>query len=86
MFNKRIPEESFNLQNNTVPFTQHVIDELFFTAEDISNLLCSIDVNKANGPDGIPLRVFKECSSELAPSSAGLFNYSLDLGYLNIGR
>ena len=48
----------------------------------MERLLSTIEVNKANGPDAISLRILKECPAELAPSITQLFNFSLDHGKL----
>ena len=39
----------------------------------VKKLLDDLDTNKATGPDLIPTRVLKECSSILAPVLAELF-------------
>ena len=37
---------------------------------------------KASGPDGIPARLLKECSQEIAPSLCSLFNLSLQSSWI----
>ena len=39
-----------------------------------------LDPSKATGPDGIPARILKECSEQIAPSLCSLFNHSLRAG------
>ena len=46
----------------------------------VKKLLDDLDANKATGPDLIPTRVLKECSSILAPVLAELFQNSIDTG------
>ncbi len=46
----------------------------------VKKLLDDLDTNKATGPDLIPTRVLKECSSILAPVLAELFQNSIDTG------
>ena len=46
----------------------------------VKKLLDILDTNKATGPDLIPTRVLKECSSILAPVLAELFQNSIDTG------
>jgi len=44
--------------------------------------LKDIDPSKACGPDQIPTRVLRECSSEIAPSLTRLINISLSVGFV----
>ena len=46
----------------------------------VKKLLDDLDNNKATGPDRIPTRVLKECSSILAHVLAELFQNSIDTG------
>ena len=46
----------------------------------VKKLLDDLDCNKATGPDLIPTRVLKECSTVLAPILAELFQKSIDTG------
>ena len=46
----------------------------------VKTLLEDLDINKATGPNLIPTRVLKECSSILAPVLAELFQNSTDTG------
>lgn len=41
-------------------------------------ILRNLDVNKASGPDSIPLRVLKHCTPELSPVLRRLFRLSLE--------
>ena len=45
---------------------------------EVSDLLNSLNVNKACGPDYVCARLLKEGAAELAPSLTALFNKSLD--------
>ena len=42
----------------------------------VQKLLRRLNVHKASGPDGLNARVLKECSSEIAPMLAYIFNES----------
>ncbi len=42
----------------------------------------NLDPSKAHGPDGLPSRILKECSSQLAPSLHRLFTKSLQLSQI----
>ena len=46
----------------------------------VKQLLDSLDCNKATGPDLIPTRVLKECSTVLVPILANIFQKSIDTG------
>jgi hypothetical protein len=48
--------------------------------EEVSACLSSLDTSKATGPDGIPARILKECSTKIAPGLCALFNHSLRIG------
>ena len=43
-------------------------------------LLTKLNIHKASGPNGLSARVLKECSSEIAPVLAYIFNESLAQG------
>ena len=49
---------------------------------DVFSVLYNLDVNKAQGPDGIPARLLKETARQIAPSLTVLFNKSLRTGVL----
>ncbi|CAB4018504.1 Hypothetical predicted protein [Paramuricea clavata] len=50
--------------------------EFQLTADEVLAYLNSLDTSKACGADGIPARLLKEYSFQIAPSLCGLFNYS----------
>ena len=47
---------------------------------DVASCLRNLDASKASGPDGIPVRLLKDCSSQIAPKLCCLFNLSLNSG------
>ena len=53
---------------------------LEITPPGIEKLLQNLNASKATGPDEIPARLLKECSKELAPVIAALYQQSLDEG------
>lgn len=61
-------------------YLENPIDKLTITVEGTRKLLDNIVTSKATGPDNIPNRVLKECSSELAPGICELFQRSIDTG------
>ena len=43
----------------------------------VQKLLNKLNIHNATGPDGLNARVLKQCSSEIAPVLAYIFNESL---------
>ena len=56
------------------------LSNITLTIDEVYNILNSLDTSKATGPDGLPARILKECSNELAPSLCRIFNMSLSTG------
>jgi len=54
-----------------------ILDSIQTTSSEVSDLLSTLDVNKACGPDLICARLLKEGAAELSFSLADLFNKSL---------
>ena len=46
----------------------------------VSKLLDGLNVHKASGPDGLNTRVLRECSNDIYPILAFIFNESLARG------
>ena len=46
----------------------------------VAKLLDGLNVHKASGPDGLNARVLKECSNEISPILALIYNESLSRG------
>jgi hypothetical protein len=65
-----------------LPQTFPDIETLEITTAGIEKLLHDLNPSKASGPDNIPNRILKECSVELAPLLAALFNQSIATGEL----
>jgi len=59
-----------------------MIPDTTFSVDGILQLLDSLDINKASGPDNIPARVLKLCAPEIAPVLAVLFTQSYNCGKL----
>ena len=59
----------------TSPFT--AMGEITVDPKGVLKLLNGLKVHKAPGPDGLSARVLKECSSEIAPILAYIYNESL---------
>ena len=62
----------------TSPFTP--LGEITADPTGVLKLLNGLKVHKAPGPDGLSARVLKECSSEIAPTLAFIYNESLAQG------
>ena len=58
------------------------ITDITFTIPGIEKLLKGLDTSKSNGPDEIPLRILKECASEIAPMLTFIMQQSYDTGTL----
>ena len=58
------------------------LSDITLDVEDVINSLTNLDVSKAGGPDGIPARLLKECSHQIASSLCSLFNDSLRSGHI----
>ena len=56
-------------------------DELLCTPDEIVDIISSLDPSKANGLDGISVRMLKATSSSIAPSLSKLFNLSISHGH-----
>ena len=56
------------------------MEEITVDPVGVAKLLTKLNIHKASGPDGLSARVLKECSSEIAPVLAYIFNESLAQG------
>ena len=56
--------------------------EIKLSEVEVANCLRNLDTSKASGPDGIPARLLKECSQQIAPSLCSLFNLSLQFSWI----
>ena len=57
-----------------------LLDDVILTPDDVTNVLKTLDNNKAHGPDGIPARLLTETASQISPSLCELFNKLLRTG------
>ena len=62
----------------TIPFTP--MGEITVVPKGVLKLLNNLNIHKASGPDGLSARVLKECSSEISPMLALIYNESLAQG------
>ncbi|KAJ8713484.1 hypothetical protein PYW07_013854 [Mythimna separata] len=56
------------------------MSEVRIRNKEVLRALCRLDVNKANGPDGIPAIVLKACAPELSPVLTRLYRLSYRTG------
>ena len=62
----------------TSPFNP--MGEITVDPKGVLKLLNNLNIHKASGPDGLSARVLKECSSEISPMLALIYNESLAQG------
>ena len=60
--------------------THEQLTDVTITTEAVEDILVSLNVNKAAGPDEVENRVLKECAEELAPKLQQIFRKSIDDG------
>ena len=65
---------------NCSPEDLTIIEDITLSEADVFSVLHNLDINKAQGPDGIPARLLKETARQIAPSLTVLFNKSLSTG------
>ena len=73
---------SSDVRTLSAPFTPShpTLNEQEIPVEMVLTSLNQLDINKATGSDGIPIRLLKETASQIAPSLTMLLNKSLRLG------
>ena len=77
------PDVNTNYDNEiNSPETVTSLAEFEICVDEVNECLSNLDTSKACGPDGIPARLLKECSQQIAPSLCALFNTSLGHGRL----
>ena len=73
-------------QNIALPkTTKHVKDTIptiIIRPEGVEKLIKQLNPPKASGPDGIPNIILKECSKQLAPGLASIYQRSINTGSL----
>lgn len=65
---------------NQIPFLRNMTSRMLpieITVKGVAKLLSQLNTNKSLGPDGISPHILKQCSNELAPILANLFNQSV---------
>ena len=77
-FAKKTPSKVLQMPGTSFPST----DSLNITEFGVFKLLDKIDVNKASGPDCIPVRILQNFARELTPVLHYIFYQSLNSGNL----
>ena len=60
--------------------TDHTLESITVTQEDVNKILKNLDTSKASGPDGISNTVLKKTAAIICRPLCKLFNMSLSLG------
>ncbi|CAB4008436.1 Hypothetical predicted protein, partial [Paramuricea clavata] len=81
VFQPSTTNQATNSRNSRLP-TDSQLSEITLDVEEVVNSLLNLNVSKASGPDGIPARLLKECSHQIAPSLCTLYNHSLRSGHI----
>jgi hypothetical protein len=74
----KIDIDNENLPDLTYVPISNLLESFIITPTDVHDILKTLSVDKASGPDGISNRILKECRHELSPSLCDFFNFSLD--------
>lgn len=72
-------EDSLNIPQMDISSTPDMPD-IKVTTHGVEDLLKNLKVHKATGPDNVPARILKECSTAVAPILQKLFQKSLNSG------
>ena len=70
------PDDNIDV-NDVIPDSGHSLQSICLEKSEIKDILLSLDVSKATGPDGISNRVLKLLSEQLSEPLRKLFNNSL---------
>ena len=68
------------ISTSTPTGTSDCPPDFLCTEDEVCELLKSLDVSKANGPDGISARMLRSTANAIAPSLTKLFNCSIACG------
>ena len=62
------------------PLADDCPEEMLCTESEVTVLLMTLDIAKANGPDGISARMLRETAEHISPSLTKFFNLSIKTG------
>jgi hypothetical protein len=88
MYSTIIFSLSLTLPNATIHLDQEnyntidTLPDIVITPEEVYKCFCTLDQNKASGPDRIPATLLRHCASSICLSLSELFNKTLSVGKL----
>ena len=86
VFKSSESDDDENIFSNTadshIESLEDIISSITLTPEEVYHVLAALNVNKATGPDKIPAKLLKNCTSTIFSSLCNLFNKSLSMGKL----
>jgi hypothetical protein len=68
------------LENDPPPLTDQVLENIQVTEKDVTDILSTINVKKAYGPDNVSPRLIKEAGLSIVKVLTRIFNHSLSKG------
>ena len=71
---RHLDQENYN--------TIDTLQDIVITPKEVYECLCTLDQNKASGPDRIPATLLRHCASSICSSLSELFNKTLSVGKL----
>ena len=74
------PLDPYSDSSSPPDHSQNILESITVSTSDVNCLISSLPADKASGPDGISVRLLKECADEISPSLTALFNMSLSQG------
>ena len=92
VFNNYFPKVAINIQSSIRFFKKKYYDYLpplniesfFLTPTDsteVSNIIISLNQNKSDGPNSVPIKILKLLNKDISDQLAILFNQSFSSGY-----
>ena len=92
VFNNYFPKVAINIQSSIRFFKKKYYDYLpplniesfFLTPTDsteVSNIIFSLNQNKSDGPNSVPIKILKLLNKDISDQLAILFNQSFSSGY-----
>ena len=60
--------------------SMHIDSDLLCTESEVFNLLTTLDISKATGPDGVSAQMLKHTADSITPIITSLFNQSISMG------
>ena len=77
-----LPPDLLPPTNFTPSANANCLLSIQLTPDEVAEVLCNLDPNKACGPDSIPSILLRNIADNIGPSLCRLFNLSLSLGIM----